>query len=132
MKNYLLDTHTFLWFVSDAPELSARARNLIENEEANVFLSIASIWEIAIKNSLGKLEVKGGFDSIPKDLKENDIEILQIEFEHTAISNKLPFVHSDPFDRIIIAQAIVEKMEIIGNDKVFDNYLVDKQVKRIW
>ncbi len=132
MKNYLLDTHTFLWFVSDAPELSSKARNLMESEEANIFLSIASIWEIAIKNSLGKLEVKGAFDSIPKDLKENDIQILQIEFEHTAICNKLPLHHGDPFDRMYISQAIAENMDIIGTDRKFDEYLIVQKIKRIW
>lgn len=130
--NYLLDTHTFLWFVSNSPVLSQPARKLMEDGGSNLFLSIASIWEIGIKNSLGKLEVKGDFDTIPYDLKANDIEILFIEFNHASIINKLPFHHRDPFDRMIIAQAIAENMDIIGVDEEFDNYLTDKPIKRIW
>lgn len=130
--NYLLDTHTFLWFVSNSPELSQKARQLMEDDTSNLFLSVAGIWEIGIKNSLGKLDVKGGFDTITNDLKANDIEIMFIEFNHVSIVNKLPFHHKDPFDRIIIAQSLAENMDIIGKDSDFDNYLVGKPIKRIW
>lgn len=130
--NYLLDTHTFMWFVSNSRELSQSAKELIEDDTSNLFLSIASIWEIGIKNSLGKLDVKGDFDSIPDDLKVNDIEIMFIEFEHVSLVNKLPFHHRDPFDRMIIAQALAENMDIIGKDTDFDNHLTGKPIKRIW
>ena len=130
--NYLLDTHTFLWFVSNSPELSQKARQLMEDDTSNLFLSVAGIWEIGIKNSLGKLDVKGGFDTITNDLKANDIEIMFIEFNHVSIVNKLPFHHKDPFDRMIIAQSLAENMDIIGKDSDFDNYLVVKPIKRIW
>ena len=130
--NYLLDTHTFMWFVSNSRELGQRAKQLIEDDTSNLFLSVASIWEIGIKNSLGKLDVKGGFESIPDDLKVNGIDIMFFDFNHISIINKLPFHHRDPFDRMIIAQAISENMDIIGVDKEFDNYLIDTPVKRIW
>lgn len=130
--NYLLDTHTFLWFVSNSPELSQKARQLMEDDTSNLFLSVAGIWEIGIKNSLGKLDVKGGFDTITNDLKANDIEIMFIEFNHVSIVNKLPFHHKDPFDRMIIAQSLAENMDIIGKDSDFDNYLVGKPIKQIW
>jgi PIN domain nuclease of toxin-antitoxin system len=130
--NYLLDTHTFLWFVSNSRELSQKAKQLMEDDTSNLFLSIASIWEIGIKNSLGKLDVKGGFDTIPNDLKANDIEVMFIEFGYVSLVNKLPFYHRDPFDRIIIAHALAENMDIIGKDTDFDNYLIGKPIKRIW
>jgi len=130
--NYLLDTHTFMWFVSNSRELGQRAKQLIEDDTSNLFLSVASIWEIGIKNSLGKLDVKGGFESIPDDLKVNGIDIMFFDFNHISIINKLPFHHRDPFDRMIIAQAISENMDITGVDKEFDNYLIDTPVKRIW
>ena len=87
---------------------------------------------MGIKNSLGKLDIKGGFDSIPSDMRENDIEMLPIEFNHTTIINKLPFHHRDPFDRMMIAQAIAEDMDIISVDDAFDEYLKNHGVKRIW
>lgn len=130
--NYLLDTHTFMWFVTDAPELSKKARNLMEQDDANLFLSIASIWEMAIKNSLGKLEIYTDFSTVPKDLTDNDIEFLPIKYEHTAIINRIPFHHKDPFDRMIIAQALFENMDVIGIDEKFDEYFKGTGIKRIW
>jgi len=130
--NYLLDTHTFMWFVTDAPELSKKARNLMEQNDANLFLSIASIWEMAIKNSLGKLEIYNDFSTVPKDITDNDIELLPIKYAHTAIINRIPFHHKDPFDRMIIAQALFENMNVIGIDERFDEYFKETGIKRIW
>lgn len=130
--NYLLDTHTFMWFVTDAPELSKKARNLMEQDDANLFLSIASVWEMAIKNSLGKLEIYNNFSTVTQDLNDNDIELLPIKYEHTAIINRIPFHHKDPFDRMIIAQALFENMDVIGVDERFDEYFKETGIKKIW
>lgn len=130
--NYLLDTHTFMWFVTDAPELSKKARNLMEQDDANLFLSIASVWEMAIKKSLGKLEIYNNFSTVTQDLTDNDIELLPIKYEHTAIINRIPFHHKDPFDRMIIAQALFENMDVIGVDERFDEYFKETGIKRIW
>lgn len=130
--NYLLDTHTSMWFVTDAPELSKKARNLMEQDDANLFLSIASVWEMAIKNSLGKLEIYNNFSTVTQDLTDNDIELLPIKYEHTAIINRIPFHHKDPFDRMIIAQALFENMDVIGVDERFDEYFKETGIKRIW
>ena len=130
--NYLLDTHTFMWFVTDAPELSKKARNLMEQDDANLFLSIASVWEMAIKNSLGKLEIYNNFSTVTQDLTDNDIELLPIKYEHTAIINRIPFHHKDPFDRMIIAQALFENMDVIGVDERFDEYFKETGIKKIW
>ena len=129
---YLVDTHTFLWFTEGSIELSQNAKNLISDKNNQVFLSIGSLWEISIKTAIGKLEVFADYELIIDDVTGNDIEILPINFAHTVIQNKLPFYHRDPFDRIIASQAIVENIDLISIDSIFDNYFQDKEVKRIW
>ncbi|HAJ61322.1 MAG TPA: PIN domain nuclease [Cyanobacteria bacterium UBA8543] len=124
----LLDTHTFLWFINDSPQLSTDAKNLLESE-VDLWLSVVSLWEIAIKTSLGKLTLPDTYDKfIPQQLTLNDIEILPISMAHLALVATLPFHHRDPFDRLLVAQAIVEKVSIVSIDVVFDSYTVN----RIW
>lgn len=127
--NILLDTHAFLWFVSDSPRLSDPARTLIEAEDSQPFLSIASLWEMAIKISLGKLRLEQPFETfIPQQLTVNGIGILNLSVEHTAAIATLPFHHRDPFDRLIAVQAKVEQMTLVSADPVFDAY----GIKRVW
>jgi len=128
----LIDAHVFLWFVSNSKELSQTAKDLIEDSESEIFISIAALWEISIKTALGKLEINGTYESIADDLAENFIEILPINFAHTIKQIHLPFYHRDPFDRIIISQAIVENMNFISADNIFDEYFKDGLVKRYW
>jgi PIN domain nuclease of toxin-antitoxin system len=124
----LLDTHTFLWFTNESPQLSIDAKNLLESD-VDLLLSIASLWEIAIKVSIGKLTLPDEYDNfIPQQVSLNDIEILAISMTHLAIVTNLPFHHRDPFDRLLIAQAIVEKVSIISADTVLDSY----GIHRIW
>jgi PIN domain nuclease of toxin-antitoxin system len=124
----LLDTHTFLWFTNESPQLSIDAKNLLESD-VDLLLSIASLWEIAIKVSIGKLTLPDEYDNfIPQQVSLNDIEILPIGMAHLAIVTNLPFHHRDPFDRLLIAQAIVEKVSIISADTVLDSY----GIHRIW
>ena len=129
---YLIDTHVFLWFVTNAKDLSNTAKSLMEDGNNEIFLSIASLWEISIKTALGKLSIKGAYESVMDDVLDNSIQILPIEFAHTVEQNKLPFHHRDPFDRIIISQAIIENVDFISSDAAFDAYLNGKSVKRIW
>lgn len=130
---YLIDTHVFLWFNEGSPELSEIAKTLIEDRSNEIFVSIASLWEISIKNALGKLNIASGdYETVLDDVVENAMEILPINFKHTVIQNKLPFHHKDPFDRIIVSQAIIENMDLISMDSLLDLYLVDESVKRIW
>lgn len=124
----LLDTHTFLWFIADDEKLSDYAKQLIEDEETELLMSIASVWEMAIKTSLGKLTLAQPFDKLPTHIEQNKITILPITVEHTIRVAKLPFHHRDPFDRLIIAQALVEKLPILGIDAAFDAY----GIKRLW
>ncbi len=126
---YLLDTHTFLWFINDDDALSVPAKTLIEDPENIIYLSAASLWEIAIKVSLGKLEVPSPFtEFITEQLRENYIAFLAIEIEHIGRVVTLPFHHRDPFDRLLIAQALREDLPIISRDEIFDAYTV----KRHW
>jgi PIN domain nuclease of toxin-antitoxin system len=127
--NLLLDTHSFIWFVEDNSSLSPHARMLIEEPTNDVFLSIASVWEMAIKVSLGKLNLSQPFDLfIPNQLLLNDITLLDITVSHALRVATLPFHHRDPFDRLLIAQSLVEGMPFIGTDSVFDAY----GVNRLW
>jgi PIN domain nuclease of toxin-antitoxin system len=118
--------------VEGSAELSNLAKQLILDKNNEIFISIASLWEISIKTSINKLTITSPYELIIEDVTENDMEILPINFAHTVIQNKLPFHHRDPFDRIIVSQAIAENMNLISKDAVFDTYFADKSVKRIW
>ena len=127
--NLLLDTHTFLWFIAGDSNLSKAARSAIEDVNNNLYLSVASVWEIAIKVSIDKLELSEPFETfIPEQLAENGIELLDISVEHAAQIVSMPFHHRDPFDRLIAAQANVEKMTLLSVDGVFDSY----GINRLW
>ncbi len=115
---YLLDTHALIWFLHNDEQLSKKALKIIETEE--VVVSIATLWEIAIKTSLGKLTLAEPFeDFFPKQLQMNDIEILSVSIAHLHKLKQLEFYHRDPFDRLIIAQSMVEGMTLISKDGVF-------------
>jgi PIN domain nuclease of toxin-antitoxin system len=125
---YLLDTHTFIWLTESDVRLSGNAAREIVNGNNKCFVSIASIWEIAIKSSNGKLLLKVPFPSITNLLLKNNISILPIEFTHLQTLLNLNLFHKDPFDRIIIAQAITEDLTILTVDKDFSLY----PVKCLW
>jgi PIN domain nuclease of toxin-antitoxin system len=119
----LLDTHTFLWFIAGSDRLSARARGLIENPSVSPLLSIASLWEMAIKASLGKLVLRGQFETFAREqLTLNGISVLGIEVSHIAMVSTMPFHHRDPFDRLLVAQAPVEQLPILSDDGALDAY----------
>ena len=123
--NILLDTNILIWFINGDTRLSSISKELIRNTKNNCFISIASIWEIAIKISLKKLELNDSFSRIKELLLINQFQVLHIEFEHLTFLLNLNYFHKDPFDRIIISQAIVEHMPIITSDKCFDNYPIN-------
>jgi PIN domain nuclease of toxin-antitoxin system len=125
----LLDTHSFLWFVNGDSSLSASARTAIELLDNQRFISIASVWEIAIKVSIGKLKLNQPFQTFIADTTyNNDMTILTIELAHTIEIIGLPFHHRDPFDRLLAAQARVEGMTLVSKDEVFDRY----GCSRVW
>ena len=124
----LLDTHTFLWFLDDSPQLSQKGKALLEADN-ELLLSIASLWEIAIKLRLGKLTVAVPIEVLmTQQLTQNDIELLPITVAPLIVVSTLPLHHRDPFDRLLIAQAMVEQMPIVSADPAFDAY----PVQRLW
>jgi len=120
----LLDTHTFIWFFNGDEQLSFKARKLIEDLKTRKFVSIASIWEVAIKIGLKKLFFDGNVSEVADLIEKNGFQILQISVEHTVAYEALELVHRDPFDRILVAQAMVEKMTIITKDDNIQKYIV--------
>jgi len=126
---FLLDTHSFLWFVTGDYHFSRIAEAAIVDPENEIFLSPASYWELAIKVSLGKYQLNVPFETfITRAVKENQFSILPVQPQHAAIVSELPFYHRDPFDRLIIAQAISEQLMVISADQALDDYIVS----RLW
>ena len=121
----LLDTHTFLWFVEGNSNISSTARSMIEDEENQRFLSVASLWEMAIKVSMNRLTLQTSLTSlVMQQVYGNAIEVLEIRPEHLDVLAKMPFHHKDPFDRLIIAQSIAESIAVISKDSEFREYPV--------
>jgi len=110
---FLIDTHVFLWFINGDTRLSQTVRTAIEEEENEVLLSIASVWEIAIKNNVGKLCLAKPFaEIIPDQIVENELELMSIQMDELKVVATLPLYHRDPFDRLLIAQAITPDVAI--------------------
>lgn len=124
----LLDTHAFIWFVDNDARLPQKTKNQIENINNTIQISIASLWEIAIKISLEKLKISEPLEKIIELIADNGFEILPILPEHIIDISRLEFHHRDPFDRIIIIQGLTENLLIVSKDEIFDKY----GVKRIW
>ncbi|MBI1286427.1 MAG: PIN domain-containing protein [Flavobacteriales bacterium] len=118
----LLDTHTVIWFITNSTELPKGIKKLIENPLNECLLSHASLWEMAIKFSLGKLELRSELKEIFEIIKKSGIEILPINEQHLIKISELPFHHRDPFDRLIIAQALTEGILILSKDSQFKKY----------
>ncbi|MBS4022353.1 MAG: type II toxin-antitoxin system VapC family toxin [Dethiobacter sp.] len=123
----LLDTHVFLWWITDDPRLSEQAGNIISNSENRLFYSAASGWETAIKAGLDKLILKEGnlHDFLYEQMEINDIAPLPVQMNHALHVHRLPLLHRDPFDRMIIAQAQVENMTIVTQDRQIARYYVE-------
>jgi PIN domain nuclease of toxin-antitoxin system len=125
----LLDTHTLIWFFAGDFQLSNIARILIEDEDNHKLVSVASIWEMAIKNSKGSLTFDLPFQEyIDRKLSLEDFNLLNINLDHLNAIVTMPFHHKDPFDRLLIAQAMVEGIPILSKDSAFDAY----PINRIW
>ena len=121
--NYLLDTHVLLWWIFSEGRLSENALNLMSNPENALYWSAASSWEVSIKYSLGKLEMKQPPEKmIPEQLHINNILSLPIRDDHAFLAGGLPDVHKDPFDRMLVAQAMIENLKIISTDPVLSRY----------
>jgi PIN domain nuclease of toxin-antitoxin system len=119
----LLDTQAFLWFVTDDPHLSARAKALIEDPANERYLSVASAWEIAIKVSIGKMTLtRPVVPFLTQHLAVNSVTLMPIELAHLGEVATLPRHHGDPFDRLIVSQGLAEGMPIVSSDAALDRY----------
>jgi PIN domain nuclease of toxin-antitoxin system len=120
--NLLLDTHTLIWLLEGDSQLSLPALKLIEQPQNRLFVSMATLWEMGIKISLGKLAVTKSLADIHQGILNNGIDIIPVSFPHILRVSRLPFHHKDPFDRIIISQAMEENLVIISKDGHFVAY----------
>ena len=128
--NYLIDTHILLWHSESPKKLSADVLAIIENPENNIFVSHASLWELSIKRSLGKLQFDISIPQLVNTMRLNFFAILDFETTHYQTLERLLFHHHDPFDRMLIAQTIAENMTIITQDSKFEAY--EPQVSVLW
>ena len=124
---FILDTHAFLWFVAGDKQLPESIKSKIIDINESCFLSVASLWEITIKNQIGKLTLGLSLEELFEYADRNQIEIIQISYEHFLTLSKLPIHHNDPFDRIIISQAIAENLTLVSKDKGFKKYKIKQQ-----
>jgi PIN domain nuclease of toxin-antitoxin system len=126
--NLLVDTHAMLWFVAGDERLSPKARQAIESPGATIYISIASWWEMAIKCSLDKLQLAKPIEQFMAERVEEGFRVLSVEMRHLPALVALPFHHRDPFDRLIICQAMLERMPVCTSDSQFAAY----DIERIW
>jgi PIN domain nuclease of toxin-antitoxin system len=127
MDSILLDTHVFIWLAEGDCNLPISLRDLIENTD-NVFVSIASFWEISIKIKIGKLSLLSDFNDIESSFESTRFKLLPISLNDTIQLCNLPLHHKDPFDRILVAQAMNHSLILISRDVAFDNY----PIQRVW
>lgn len=122
--SYLLDTHTFLWYIDGNPRLSVKIAEIIRDPDLVKYVSIASLWEIAIKTGKDKLTLTRPFETLPEYINVNGFVTLSIQPKHLFLLKELPKHHGDPFDRLLIAQAHSENLTIISAHKEFQPYPV--------
>jgi len=119
---YLLDTHVIIWMVEDSPNLPLAIKEIIKNPKNRIVICSISLWEIAIKMSLGKLTLSLTFNELVDILRNGDFDFVQVEDEYLHCLSKLPLLHKDPFDRLLISIAIVEEMTFITIDENIRKY----------
>ena len=124
--SFLIDTHAFLWYIQASDQLSPKAADILEDPNQNLYFSIASLWEISIKMGLGKLKLDNSFHELEALLSRLSIEILSITFAATDTYLSLSLHHRDPFDRMLITQAMNRSLSIITADYAFDAYSIDR------
>ena len=117
----LLDTHALIWFMYDDSKIPESTLKRIKTED-KVYVSVASLWEIAIKQSIGKIDLTNPISEIVKKCRETDINVLQIEPQHLDHIKTLPNIHGDPFDRLLISQAVTEGMTLVTKDSIIPKY----------
>jgi PIN domain nuclease of toxin-antitoxin system len=128
----LLDSHTLIWLYTGNERLSEIAKNIISDETNECFMSIATVWEMALKIKLGKMNIGVPLHRFVEDVVDNGIQILHIELAHIFNTQNLDFHHRDSFDRMLISQAIIESMNFVSSDTIADLYFANQNVNRIW
>jgi PIN domain nuclease of toxin-antitoxin system len=126
--NVLVDTHAFLWFMAGDRQLSRSARRAIDDGHGEWWLSAASVWELSIKSSLGRLTLPAPLDEYIAEKVQQGLRILAVEWTHAAAVERLPFHHRDPFDRLIVAQAQSERLAVVTKDPAFARY----GIRTVW
>lgn len=127
--NLLLDSHTFIWWRDELGKLSSKAFTEISNPKNEVFLSVITVWELQIKIAVKKFSIKGGLEKAVKDEQQkNSFQVLPVELSHALYLENMPLHHKDPFDRLLISQAIVEGLTLVSADEDFAQY----QVSLLW
>lgn len=121
----LLDTHVLLWWLADDRKLTKNARSIIANTDNDVLVSAASLWEISIKATLGRLEIE--LDDLEPAIARSGFRSVPISFRHALTAGRLPAIHRDPFDRMLVAQASVEELRLLSHDRVFLRYNLSDQ-----
>lgn len=128
MHRVILDTHTFLWVLSDSPELSQTVREIVSDSRVDKILSLASVWEMAIKRGLGKLVLPTSLETLIGKARSAGLILAPLELAHVLGVEALPSYHRDPFDRLLISQSLAEGTPLVSRDRAFDAY----GVRRIW
>ena len=128
MHRVILDTHTFLWVLSDSPELSQTVREIVSDRRVDKILSLASVWEMAIKRGLGKLVLPTSLETLIGKARSAGLILAPLELAHVLGVEALPSYHRDPFDRLLISQSLAEGIPLVSQDRAFDAY----GVRRIW
>ena len=128
MHRVILDTHTFLWVLSDSPELSQTVREIVSDSRVDKVLSLASVWEMAIKRGLGKLVLPTSLETLIGKARSAGLILAPLELAHVLGVEALPSYHRDPFDRLLISQSLAEGIPLVSQDRAFDAY----GVRRIW
>lgn len=128
----LLDTHTFLWYYSGHSELNENIKQLLSSSQNEFWISMVSFWEISIKHSIGKLDLDKSFEEFCQDVMKQGFQVLPLELVHFVKANQLPFHHRDPFDRVLVSQALSEEMNFVSKDILLDLYFENENCSRIW
>jgi PIN domain nuclease of toxin-antitoxin system len=129
MASYLLDTHVFIWADSEPEALSTRARSIFGDPSSELWLSVASVWEMQIKRQLGRLKTDSSIaHMVEAQVRVNRLRLLDVRLPHVLRLDKLPPIHKDPFDRMLVAQAMAEELTFVSHDPVVRKY----PVKVLW
>ena len=121
---YLLDTHVIIWYYENLSKIPPEINKIIDNPRNNIYISSASLWEIAIKINLNKLTLNFTFDKLINDIKKGDFEILQIEDKYLKKLANLPLIHKDPFDRLLVATVLADNLTLITTDENIHKYKI--------